>query len=165
VLPRAPWYRTLAGQVCGGVQRPVRGCGPVPTRTGPDYLCGRTTLSSVVDEQNWLTLPDVAEATGLPYRTVRGYLRDRVLVAVRRGENRALQVPDGFLVPSEEPGRVVVLGSLRGTIMLLADSGFDDEEIVVWLLRHSEELNSTPLAALREGRTHAVRRAAQALAF
>jgi len=134
-------------------------------RTGPACLRGRTTLSSVVDEQNWLTLPDVAEATGLPHRTVRGYLRDRVLVAVRRGENRALQVPDGFLVPSEEPGRAVVLGSLRGTIMLLADSGFDDEEIVVWLLRHSEELNSTPLAALREGRTHAVRRAAQALAF
>ncbi len=119
----------------------------------------------MVDEQNWLTLPEVADATGLPHRTVRGYLRDRVLVAVRRGENNALQVPGSFLVPGEEPGTAVVLPSLRGTIMLLADSGFDDAEIVDWLLRDSEELDSTPIAALRDGRTHAVRRAAQSLAF
>lgn len=119
----------------------------------------------MVDEQNWLSLPEVAEATGLEHRTVRGFLRDRVLVAARRGENNALQVPEGFLVPGEDPGTRTVLPALRGTIILLGDSGFDDEEIVAWLLRPSEELGSSPLAALRRGRTHAVRRAAQALAF
>ena len=119
----------------------------------------------MVDEQNWLSLPEVADAVGLPHRTVRGYLRDRVLVAVRRGENNALQVPAGFLVPGEDPDARVVLASLRGTIILLDDSGFDDEEIVDWLLRENDELGSTPLQALRDGRTHAVRRATQALAF
>lgn len=137
---------------------------------GSSRVCGSrwlsaTRLEGVVDEQSWLTLPEVAEATGVQHRTVRGYLRDRVLVASRRGENAALRVPEGFLVPGEEPGSTVVLASLRGTIILLADSGYDDEEIIDWLLRDSEELGSTPLAALRAGRTHAVRRAAQALAF
>lgn len=124
-----------------------------------------STLAAVSDEQNWLSLPEVAEATGLEQRTVRGYLRDRVLVAARRGENNALQVPEDFLVPGEEPGSRTVLPALRGTIILLGDAGFDDEEIVAWLLRHSEELGSSPVEALRDGRTHAVRRTAQALAF
>lgn len=119
----------------------------------------------VVDEQSWLSLPEVAEATDLPQRTVRGYLRDRVLVAARRGENNALAVPEAFLVPAEEPGRRMVLPSLPGTITVLSDSGYADEEIVAWLLRENDELGATPLGALRNGRTHAVRRAAQALAF
>lgn len=119
----------------------------------------------MVDEQNWLSLPDVAEAIDVPLRTVRGYLRDRILVAARRGENNALAVPADFLVPAQEPGRQSVLASLRGTVTLLADSGYEDEEIVSWLLRENEELGDTPLATLRGGRTRAVRRAAQALAF
>ncbi|WP_147917303.1 Rv2175c family DNA-binding protein [Ruania zhangjianzhongii] len=119
----------------------------------------------MVDEQNWLSLPEVAEATDLQLRTVRGYLRDRVLVATRRGENNALAVPEGFLVPGEETGTLIVLPSLRGTITMLADSGYGDDEIVDWLLRENDELGATPLANLRDGRTHAVRRAAQALAF
>lgn len=117
------------------------------------------------EEQNWLSLPEVAEAIDVPLRTVRGYLRDRVLVATRRGENNALAVPSDFLVTSPDSAAVVVLPSLRGTITMLADSGFADDEIVDWLLRDNDELATTPLASLREGRTHAVRRAAQALAF
>lgn len=117
------------------------------------------------DEQNWLSLPEVAEAIDVPLRTVRGYLRDRVLVATRRGENNALAVPEGFLVPSQDGNGCVVLPSLRGTVMMLADSGFADDEIVTWLLRENDELDGTPLDALRSGRTHAVRRTAQSLAF
>lgn len=119
----------------------------------------------VVDEQNWLSLPEVAEATDLPLRTVRGYLRDRILVATRRGENNALAVPAGFLVSSAGSEALAVLPSLRGTITMLADSGYADDEIVDWLLRDNDELGDTPLANLQGGRTHAVRRAAQALAF
>ena len=119
----------------------------------------------MVDEHSWLSLPDVAEATDLPLRTVRGYLRDRTLVATRRGQNRALVVPADFLVPSEESGALTVLPSLRGTITMLADSGYADDEIVEWLLRDNDELGETPLATLRAGRTHTVRRVAQSLAF
>lgn len=119
----------------------------------------------VVDEHSWLSLPEVAEATDLPLRTVRGYLRDRILVATRRGENNALAVPADFLVPGEEAETLAVLPSLRGTITMLADSGYADEEIVDWLLRDNDELGETPMASLRAGRTHAVRRAAQSLAF
>ncbi|HIZ37729.1 MAG TPA: DNA-binding protein [Candidatus Ruania gallistercoris] len=118
-----------------------------------------------MDERRWLSLPEVAEALDVPLRTVRGYLRDRVLVATRRGENNALAVPDDFLVTDNESAVRVVLPALRGTVTLLADSGYADEEIVDWLLRDNDELGGTPLQALRSGRVHAVRRAAQTLAF
>ena len=117
------------------------------------------------DEHSWLSLPEVAEAIDVPLRTVRGHLRDRVLVATRRGENNALAVPEAFLIPDPDAPGHVVLPSLRGTITMLADSGYADEEIVDWLLRESDELGETPLGALRSGRVHAVRRAAQSLAF
>lgn len=123
-----------------------------------------TRLGSVVDEQNWLSLPEVAEAVDLPLRTVRGFLRDRVLVAQRRGPNNALAVPAAFLVEGET-GKLEVLASLRGTNMLLADAGYDDEEIVAWLLRENDEFGAAPITALRAGRIHVVRRAAQVLGY
>jgi hypothetical protein len=78
-------------------------------------------------------------------------------------------VPADFIVPAEPanggPGGPVVLAALRGTIIQLGDSGYDDVGTVRWLFTENDELDATPIAALRAGRVHAVRRAAQALAF
>ncbi|UFU04820.1 Rv2175c family DNA-binding protein [Ruania halotolerans] len=121
---------------------------------------------SPIESSRWLSLPEVADALDSRLRDVRDLVAERRLVAVRRGANRVWSVPEEFLASGEpgEPG-YVVLSSLRGTVMQLGDSGFDDEEIVVWLFAPNEELDERPIDALRRGRTHAVRRAAQHLAF
>jgi hypothetical protein len=49
--------------------------------------------------------------------------------------------------------------------VLLADSGFTDDEAMRWLLDVDDSLGTSPIEALRAGRKAEVRRVAQALAF
>ncbi len=88
---------------------------------------------------------------------VHRLFEDRHLLAVRR--DKVLVVPEEF-VHEGEPQKDV-----RGTLMLLADDGFSDEEAMQWMLEVNEVLGVSPIAALREGRKAEVRRVAQALAF
>lgn len=141
------------------------------------------TLDPLVGE--WLTLPDVAEALGLELGKVRRLVADRHLVGVKRGERSTFQVPAAFLVPAATdqqrdqqrgrqgdqpadeaaaaPGTHEVLATLRGTVLVLADSGFSDAEILRWLFEVEPSLGEAPVQALRAGRRAAVRRVAQTL--
>ncbi|MBZ2195632.1 DNA-binding protein [Ruania sp. N2-46] len=96
-------------------------------------------------------------------------LTERRIVAVRRGENKALSIPRDFLVLPGDDSVIadppLVIPALRGTIIQLADAGYDDEDTLRWLYADNDELGETPIVALRAARTHAVRRVAQALAF
>lgn len=114
----------------------------------------------VVNEQvraaEWLTIPDLVEQLGLGVSRVRRLIEDRHLAAKRI--DGVLKVPAVFLRDGEP------LGELRGTLIVLADNGFDDEEAVDWLLSDDESLGTAPIEALRAGRKAEVRRVAQALA-
>jgi hypothetical protein len=110
----------------------------------------------------WLTLPDVAERLGIEIGRVRGLVASRHLIGVRRGERTTFQVPQDFLVESEDGAEV--LETLRGTLTLLGDAGFADDEALRWLFTGQESLGTTPVAAMRAGRRAEVRRIAQALA-
>ena len=57
------------------------------------------------------------------------------------------------------------LPELRGTLIVLADSGFNDEQAMHWLLAQEDSLGVAPIDALRAGRKAEVRRVAQALGF
>ncbi|MDX2377161.1 Rv2175c family DNA-binding protein [Microbacterium sp. LRZ72] len=105
---------------------------------------------------DWLTIPEVAEALGETPGRVRRLLDEHSLVAVRH--EGALRVPAVFLV-DDRP-----LSSLRGTVIVLRDAGFTDEEAVEWLLSRDEIIGDAPIDALRAGRKHEVRRVAKALA-
>jgi len=107
----------------------------------------------------WLTLPEVAERIGGDVTRVRQMLRDRQLVAVRRGPRTVLQVPAALIVDG------AVVKGLPGTLTLLADAGYDDVEALRWLFTEDDSLPGAPVAALRENRGTEVRRRAQALAF
>lgn len=111
----------------------------------------------------WLSVPEVAELLGLRQRDVRSMLKDKRLLAVPHGPNQALGVPAETIVTDGEVRGP--LPALRGTLTLLADAGLDVEQSYRWLFTPDDELGSTPMAALLERRTHAVRRAAQTLAF
>jgi hypothetical protein len=132
-----------------------------------------TALDSALEQLvgEWLTLPDVAEALGLEVGKVRRLVSDRHLVGVKRGERTTFQVPAAFLVPATAAsgpagafdGAQEVLPSLRGTVLVLADAGLSDTEILRWLFDVEPSLGEAPIDALRAGRKSAVRRIAQTL--
>lgn len=105
----------------------------------------------------WLTIPDLVDALGIPQGRVRRLIEDRHLLAIR--VDGVLKVPASFVVGSEP------LHELHGTLMLLADNGYSDEEAMRWLLGQDDTLGTAPIDALRAGRKSEVRRVAQALAF
>jgi hypothetical protein len=106
----------------------------------------------------WLSLPDVAVRLGIPAGRVKQLLRDRKLLAVTR-PNGERSVPAAFL-----DGPQIVKG-LCGTLTVLFDCGFDDEEALRWLFTADETLPGTPIQALCRHRGTEVNRRAQALAF
>jgi hypothetical protein len=106
-----------------------------------------------------LPLPDVAQLLDVSITKVHGLLDERALAALRIGERRIRSVPAAFL----QDGHVV--DSLKGTIIVLADAGFSDEELIGWLFTPDESLRGRPIDALREGRKTEIRRRAQSLAW
>ncbi|NAZ86705.1 Rv2175c family DNA-binding protein [Kineococcus indalonis] len=114
-------------------------------------------LDALVPE--WLTVPDAAQVAGVDLRTVRRWLQERELLAVRRGERSVASIPAAF-VTAEGP-----LNHLRGTLSVLADSRYSDVETIRWLFTPDDTLPGTPIDALKANRKTEVRRRAQALSF
>jgi hypothetical protein len=108
-------------------------------------------------ETRWLTIPDLVEILGISVSRVRRLIEDRSLLATR--VDSVLQVPEIFLRDNEP------LPELRGTLIVLADNGFTDDEAMHWLLTTEESIGVAPIDALRAGRKAEVRRVAQALAI
>jgi hypothetical protein len=108
---------------------------------------------------DWLPIPDVAERLGLPLKKVHSLIEERTVLAARVGERNIRCIPAEFLVDDH------VLESLKGTISVLSDARFSDEEMLRWLFTPDESLPGRPIDALREGRKTEIRRRAQALAW
>ena len=115
-----------------------------------------TEESVPADETDWLTMPDLVEVLGEPLGRVRRLLDDRHLIGSKR--TGVFAVPEVFVVDRAP------LGSLRGTIIVLQDAGFSDDEVIDWLLADEESIGAAPIEALRRGRKAEVRRVAQTLA-
>lgn len=109
------------------------------------------------DEIDCLTVPEVAELLALPVGKVHQLLRDGALAAVRR--DGVLQIPAEFF-----DGNAIVKG-LTGTLTVLHDEGYSDDEAVRWLFTPDDSLPGMPIHALRQNRGKAVRRRAQMLGF
>lgn len=104
---------------------------------------------------NWLSIDQAAEALSIPKGKVNRLLEEYSLVAQKR--DGKLMIPAEFIVNGEP------LASLRGTIIMLLDSGYSIEEGLDWLFTHSDVLGQTPLQSLLEGKKAPVRRLAQML--
>jgi hydrogenase maturation factor len=108
-------------------------------------------------EAQFLTIPELVEILGVTPGKIHSLIEQRHLAAVR--VDGVVQVPALFLLDGEP------LPSLRGTLMLLHDAGYSDDEAVAWMLSDDADLEVAPIQALRAGRKSEVRRLAQALAF
>jgi hypothetical protein len=105
--------------------------------------------------ERWLTVPDLVELLGVSPGRVHRLFEDRTLLPARVGG--VLRVPIEFLDGTEP------LPELRGTLVVLGDNGFSDDEAVRWMLSDEESIGLPPIAALRAGRKAEVRRVAQSL--
>jgi hypothetical protein len=68
-----------------------------------------------------------------------------------------LQIPQALLAAGP-------LKDLPGTITVLLDGGFSDDDALDWLMGENPALGTTPIDALVQGRKKEVRRLAQSLA-
>ncbi|GAA4845353.1 Rv2175c family DNA-binding protein [Kitasatospora terrestris] len=107
----------------------------------------------------WMYLPDISEQWGVVVTQVREMVKSGTLLAVRRGENKSLQVPAAF-IDADGPVKHLV-----GTLTVLRDGRFTDEEILEWLFTEDPSLPGTPIQALRENRGTEVKRRAQAMSL
>jgi len=124
------------------------------------HIGGVTQIDVATDELvgEWLSLPEVAERLELSTSRVKQLLRDHKLLAVTR--------PDGHRgIPATFIDGAAVVKGLCGTLTVLFDCGFDDEEALRWLFTADETLPGTPIEALYKHRGTEVNRRAQALAF
>ncbi|MGQ7295587.1 Rv2175c family DNA-binding protein [Quadrisphaera sp. KR29] len=115
-------------------------------------------LSSLVPDDGWLTVPDIVERLDSDVPKVRRMLDEHLLLGVRRGSPKVLQVPALLVEP--EP-----MVSLPGTLTVLFDAGFSDAEALRWLFTPDEALGCAPAEALRANRIAPVRRRAQVLGY
>lgn len=109
-----------------------------------------------------LPLVEVAELLGVRHQVVRSYLQDHTLLA-SVGTDKVRRIPRCFLDEHSQP--VTPVAALRGTAILLLDGGMSEAEAVEWLLAENDSLGTSPIAALRAGRVHEVRRVAACLAL
>jgi hypothetical protein len=107
--------------------------------------------------QEWLTVPNLADILGKTVSQVRRLIEDRAVLGQRI--DGVLHVPSSFIKDGE------VMTELKGTIVVLGDAGFSDDEIIHWLLNSDDSLATEPIEALRAGRKAEVRRVAQSLGF
>jgi hypothetical protein len=107
----------------------------------------------------WVTLAEAAARIHGEASAVRQLVRDRRILAFRRGDPPRLEVPAAFFQDGD------VVKGLPGLLTVLADAGYDDAEALRWLFTADESLPGTPIAALRENRGTEAKRRAQALGF
>ncbi|ASK66910.1 DNA-binding protein [Brachybacterium avium] len=107
----------------------------------------------------WLPLPDIAVRLDVEVSRVRRLIEEGHLIALRRGSPVVRMVP--ALMVTEDG----LIPHLAGTITILRDGGFTDEELLTWLFTDDESLPGRPIDHLRRGQRGEVRRRALALAL
>jgi hypothetical protein len=114
-----------------------------------------TPTDDLTLSERWLTVPDLVDLLGVSPGRIHRLFEQRTLLPAR--VDGVLRVPSEFLDGTEP------LPELRGTLVVLADNGFSDDEAVRWMLTVDDAIGDSPIKALRAGRKAEVRRIAQSL--
>jgi len=134
----------------------------VPTATCADTVGGVSAIPYLDDvlgpEVPVIKLTEAARRLAVPITRAEQMVRDRDLLAFKR--NRVPVVPAVFVADDAR-----VLKGLPGTINVLRDGGYTEEEILRWLFADDDSLPGSPIAALVDNRGKEVTRRAQAMAI
>lgn len=105
---------------------------------------------------SWLSYSQASDLLGVSKGRVSRMVEEHYLISIRReGEP---MIPAHLIIDGEP------LSSIRGTITVLLDCGFDLEQAGAWLYSHQDALGHPPINSLLLGRKSEVRRLAQSLA-
>ena len=94
---------------------------------------GRVSTAETLVEE-WTTLPDIAEDTGVGISKVRRWVEDRAIAGFKHGDPMVFRVPTLF-IDGEAP-----VPALKGTLILLEDAGYDAEAAIAWLFTPDDTL-------------------------
>ncbi|MCB1298586.1 MAG: hypothetical protein KDB08_06355 [Microthrixaceae bacterium] len=122
----------------------------------PDLAADLADASAASSAVTWLSLAEIGVILGESPSRVRRLLEDHFLIGSAR--------TGSFLVPALFLQNDELIASLRGTIMVLQDAGFSNDEVIDWLLAVDDTIGVAPIEALRAGRKSEVRRVARTLA-
>lgn len=103
----------------------------------------------------------VAKHLGVSSSKVLQLVRDRQLIAVRRGGD--FHIPQLFF--GEVDGRFSIAKHFPGLLRVLHDGGFRDDEIMKWLFEPFDDLDGSPAELLHTDSAREVVRRAQSMAF
>ncbi|GAA3734236.1 hypothetical protein HDA32_003826 [Spinactinospora alkalitolerans] len=106
---------------------------------------------------DWLTINETAQALGVSPNRIKQLINDHKLLGVRR--SGVWSIPAVFIADGE------IVKGLSGTLTVLADCGFTEDEALRWLFTADDTLPGAPIDALIANRGTEVRRRAQALAL
>lgn len=122
------------------------------------FVSAHDELLTLLDGDDLLTLPEVADRLGIPVTRVSDMLEDHKLAATTCDGRRV--VPVAVLGPNNEISKYVA-----GAITVLIDGGYDDEEILTYFFTPDDSLPGRPIDILHGPRAREVIRRAQAMAF
>lgn len=103
----------------------------------------------------------VSKGLGVSQSKVLQLLRDRQLIAVRRGGE--FHIPRLFF--GEVDGRFAIAKHFTGLLSVLRDGGFREDEILRWLFEPQEDLGDCPAELLHTDSAREMIRRAQSMAF
>jgi len=112
-------------------------------------------VNEVFANVEWLTIPDAMELLNLPLGKVHRLIEENHLIETRIDGIRKIPAD---AIQNGEP-----LHTLKGTLQLLFDAQFTNDEALEWLYTVEPSLGTTPMAGLVAGKRAEIRRLAQAL--
>ncbi|WJZ18317.1 DNA-binding protein [Corynebacterium guangdongense] len=116
------------------------------------------TLNDLLADEHLMTLAEVGEQFSVPRTKIGDYLNLHKLVAVKQGASRL--IPAALVRDLDSPSKFVA-----GAITVLADGGYTDEEILLYLFTPDETLPGRPIDALHGHGAREVIRRAQSMAL
>lgn len=115
------------------------------------------TLDELLEGEELLALPDVAEILGVPVTKVHDIVNSGKLAVYRKDGVR--------YIPASLLGDGELSKFVGGAITVLADGGYDPDEILHFLYTPDDSLPGRPIDALHGHGAREVIRRAQAMAF
>jgi hypothetical protein len=120
-----------------------------------------TTVETPLDTliADWRDWKSTAAALGVSVSKVRQLIREHHLAAAVPTPGAGQQVPAELVMDG------AIVKGVAGLLTLLADGGWTDREMLIWMFTPDDTLPGRPIDALRENRGSEVKRRAQVLAL